>query len=297
MLSHRFAFVVLCITVISGATVLHPTSSKECVGLGGVATNNCVETGNDNLVLEGSQTTNSRSQSEHGSENRDNRRVMDGTYRDTRNAAPITDHAPPDAPQDYGTRPAVDCESPSTPCSLIPTTPTPSPTTSPTARTIPAVTLTDLAVFRPATPSLTSEPDRAGIAGLPVNLVATAHAQTLHGTLFELPVAVRFTPHHYTFTHGDGTAASTRTGGTSWKITGDPQFTPSATSHTYAQRGTYSATVTVSYSPAVDFGDGVWRPVAGYVAATSTPQSIRIYEAHTALVAHTCIEDPRGPGC
>ncbi len=25
--------------------------------------------------------------------------------------------------------------------------------------------------------------------------------------------------------------------------------------------------------------------------------SIRIYEAHTMLVAHTCTEDPTGPGC
>ncbi|QAY60218.1 hypothetical protein ET475_09610 [Microbacterium protaetiae] len=120
---------------------------------------------------------------------------------------------------------------------------------------------------------------------------------TVQGTLFDFAVAVRFSPHHFTFDYGDGSTTTTDTGGRSWTSTGDPQFTPTPTSHAYSDRGEYPASVTVFYSPEVNFGDGIWRPVAGYIAAASSAQSIRIYEAHTALVAHTCDEDPTGPGC
>nr|WP_274637696.1 hypothetical protein [Microbacterium bovistercoris] len=159
------------------------------------------------------------------------------------------------------------------------------------------MTLNDLVSFRPTPPTLTSEPDRVGIAGLPLNLVAATSTQTLHGELFDFAVAVRFVPHHFDWSYGDGGGSTTRTGGTTWAHNGDAQFTPTGTSHTYSERGTYRATVTVSYAPSVNFGDGRWRPVAGYVTATSSAQSIRILEAHTALVAHTCTEDPSGPGC
>ncbi|WP_344782287.1 hypothetical protein [Microbacterium kribbense] len=176
-------------------------------------------------------------------------------------------------------------------------TPSPKPSPTPTQRTIPAITLTDLVSFRPAPPRLASEPDGIGVAGLPLNLVATTSMQRLTGTLFDFPVTVRFAPHHYDWHYGDGATQTTAGGGATWAATGDPQFTPTPTSHTYTQRGTYTASVTVFYAPDVNFGDGIWRPVAGYVTATSTTQSIRILEARTALVAHTCVEDPAGPGC
>ena len=210
-------------------------------------------------------------------------------------SAPVRAAPAPDPPEVLDAT-AVDCESPAIPCT---TTPTPDTDTGEpgTARSIPTVTITDLASFRPDTPGLASEPDRVGIAGLPTNLVATTRTQTLHGVLLGFTVRVRFTPDHYTFTHGDGTTSTTATPGESWQTTGDVQFTPTATSHAYTDRGRYTATVTVAYAPAVDFGDGTWRPVTGYITATSPGQSIRIYEAHTALVAHTCTEDPHGQGC
>ena len=190
---------------------------------------------------------------------------------------------------------AFECVSLSEPCALPTPTATPAPTA--TSRSIPAVTITDLASFRPAAAGLASEPDHAGVAGLPVNLTTSASTHTVRGTLFDFDVTVRFTPDHYTFDYGDGATTTTDTGGRSWTSTGDPQFTPTSTSHTYSERGEYTATVTISYSPDVNFGDGIWRPVAGYITAASPGDTIHIYEAHTALVAHTCQEDPAGPGC
>jgi hypothetical protein len=174
-------------------------------------------------------------------------------------------------------------------------TPTPAPATS--TNPIPTVTLTDLVTFRPTPPTLGTEPDHVGVAGLPLNLVAAAPPQTLHGELFDHDVSVRFTPHHFTWTYGDGTTSTTTTPGGSWTQRGDAQFTPTPTSHVYAERGTYTAAVTVSYRPVVTFDTGQTQAVAGYVTSTSAAQSIRILEARTALVAYTCTEDPTGPGC
>jgi len=215
-------------------------------------------------------------------------------------------NTPPDTHPGTGTAPAaepdppehlnpiaVDCESPTTPCAL----PTPHPDPTPHNNdTIPTITLHDLATFHPTPPTLTSEPDHTGIAGLPVNLTTTTGTQTLHGTLFHHPVTVHLTPHHYTFTHGDGTTTTTHTPGTPWTTTATPQFTPTDTSHTYTQPGHYQATLTIAYTPTITI-QNTTQTIPGYLTTTSTPQTITIYQAHTALVAHTCTENPHAPGC
>lgn len=166
-----------------------------------------------------------------------------------------------------------------------------------TVVTIPDLTLEDLASFRPATPSLTGQPTGFGVAGMPANLVAAASVQTIPGTVLDWDVTVRFTPVAFEFDHGDGTVAVHTTGGATWEQLGQPQLTPTATSHVYRARGTYSVAVTVRYEASVDFGTGVWRPVPGFVTATSGGYRVQILEARTALVDQTCVEDPDGPGC
>ncbi|MDQ0725101.1 hypothetical protein QFZ21_000101 [Microbacterium sp. W4I20] len=160
----------------------------------------------------------------------------------------------------------------------------------------PAITITDLAQFAPAPTPLAGEPSNLGIAGMATNFVATASVTTASGTLFGLPIAVRFTPSAYDFHYGDGTDATTTSGGQSWDALGQAQFTPTATSHVYRDRGAYSADVDVRYTAEVDLGTG-WIPVAGELTADGPPQEIRIFEAHTALVAYTCDQKPSSPGC
>ena len=99
------------------------------------------------------------------------------------------------------------------------------------------------------------------------------------------------------FDYGDGSTARSTTGGTSWAALGQAQFTPTATSHAYRERGTYPIGVTVQYAASVDFGSGSWRPVAGYVTASSGGYDVQVLEARTALVGKTCLENPGGPGC
>lgn len=163
--------------------------------------------------------------------------------------------------------------------------------------TVPDLTLADLASFRPARPSLSGEPAGFGVVGMPANLVATASEQSIPGTVLGWDVTVRFTPVAFVFDHGDGTSAVASTGGATWESLGQAQFTPTATSHAYGRRGTYDVSVTVRYEASVDFGSGTWRPVPGYVTASTGGYAVEVVEVRTALVERTCHENPRGPGC
>ncbi|WEK60140.1 MAG: hypothetical protein P0Y60_12455 [Candidatus Microbacterium colombiense] len=156
--------------------------------------------------------------------------------------------------------------------------------------------MSDLASFSPASATAVGEPGNVGIAGMPTNFVAAASAHTRTGTLFGFPLTLRFTPSGYDFTYGDGERATTATGGRPWSDLGQAQFTATGTSHVYEERGTYLAEVDVRYTATVNFGGG-WFPVAGELTADGPTQEIRIFEAHTALVAHSCAQRPTGPGC
>jgi len=160
----------------------------------------------------------------------------------------------------------------------------------------PAVTLADLVSFRPAMPQFAGEPAGFGVVRMPTNFVAAATAQDIPGVLLGYPVTVRFVPVAYVFDYGDGRTLRTATGGVAWAASGSPQFTPTDTSHVYQARGTYVSSVTTEYSAAVDFGAG-WRPVDGVVTARTGDYPVQVVEVRTALVAHTCAEDPHGPGC
>ncbi len=161
----------------------------------------------------------------------------------------------------------------------------------------PDVTLADLASFRPAKPTLAGEPTGFGVVGMPTNVVATASEQRIPGTILGWDVTVRFVPAGFVFDYGDGVTARTGSGGATWQRLGQAQFTPTATSHVYGARGTYPVSVSVQYAASVDFGYGTWRPVAGFVTATTGGYGVRVVEVRTALVDETCSEDPRGPGC
>ncbi len=158
------------------------------------------------------------------------------------------------------------------------------------------LTITDVAQFAPAPVTTAGEPGNVGIAGMPTNFVAAAAVHTRAGTLFDRPISVRFTPVRFGFAFGDGTAATSNTGGRSWASLGQAQFTPTPTSHTYRDRGTYSAHVTVHYTAEVDIGGG-WFPIDGELSIDGPARQIRVYEAETALVARTCVEQPGAPGC
>jgi hypothetical protein len=157
-------------------------------------------------------------------------------------------------------------------------------------------TLSDVASFAPRLAPLVPEPGGFGIAGLPVNVVAAATTHTQTGELFDLPVTVRFRPVSYRFDYGDGATTDSSTGGLTWDELGAAPFTPTATSHIYQRRGTYTLRAAVHFAADVDFGAG-WERVPGLLALPAGTADIRILQAHTALVERTCLDDPSGTGC
>ncbi|WP_157541107.1 hypothetical protein [Microbacterium sp. XT11] len=159
-----------------------------------------------------------------------------------------------------------------------------------------AITITDLAQFAPEPPTLTTEPATAGIAGTPTNFLTTATPHTRTGTLFHHPLTIHFTPTHYTYDYGDTTTLTLTTPARTWNDLTQPDFTPTPTSHTYTHRGTYTTTVTTHWTATIDLGTGP-IPIPGELTTTSPPHTLTIYEAHTALVTHTCTEQPTAPGC
>lgn len=158
------------------------------------------------------------------------------------------------------------------------------------------VSMSDIASLAPAPVTVTQEPDGVGVVGLPVNVSASATTHQRSTVLLDLPVEVRFTPLSYTFRYGDGSTREAASGGTSWSAANLAAFTETATSHVYASRGDYVITVDVHYGADVDFGSG-WRPVDGTLTVPSSATGVEIFEARTALVEHTCAEDPAGVGC
>lgn len=160
----------------------------------------------------------------------------------------------------------------------------------------PDFTITDVARFAPDPSPISGEPDNVGVAGLAANFVSPAKAHVVHGELLGYSISVRFTPKTYVFHYGDGSSRTSATGGRTWSELGQAQFTATPTSHAYAERGTYTARADVSYTAEIGLADR-WHPLAGQLTIEGADQSIRVYEAKTALVARTCEEQPTAPGC
>jgi len=186
-------------------------------------------------------------------------------------------------------------DSGTTRCAPRPNRPAP-PAVTAQAPGTPTITISDLARFAPASVLATTEPGNVGIAGMPTNFIGAATPQIQGGALFGVPLRIRFTPAGYDYTYGDGNSATVTSPGQTWATLGQAQFTPTATSHVYRTPGRYVAEVDVRYTAEVDLGGG-WLPVSGQLTTDGAEQELRILEARTALVAHTCAENPAGVGC
>ena len=177
-----------------------------------------------------------------------------------------------------------------------PTTADPAPGTPAT----PAVTIRDVATFRPELAVLTSEPDGWAVRGLDANFIATGGSSTRSGTLLGVTADVRFTPIAWQFDYGDATEPrSTATPGATWQSLGLTEFDETATSHVYDTSGTYTVTLLVDYAAEYRLGaTGPYIPIPGTLAIPSAPITLVVADsATTALVDRDCTAHPRGPGC
>lgn len=175
-------------------------------------------------------------------------------------------------------------------CDVIVTPPGGGPAAAPAA---PAISITDLAQFRPVVGELVVEPDGWGVVGTPTNFYATAETHTMDGTLLGAPIQVRWTPSEFRFDYGDGTRETTAAPGDAW---GDATWTETSTSHTYTSRDDVTAHLTVVFTAEVNVGSG-WFPVPGALPVDAPAQAVKLFAVDTVLTDGDCLDDPSAPGC
>jgi hypothetical protein len=151
------------------------------------------------------------------------------------------------------------------------------------AEPAPAVTISDLARFLPASAALHAEPDGWAVVGVPANFWADATSVTVSGELLDRAAQVRFTPQAYRFDYGDGSSRTAAAAGSPWSALGQEELTETPTSHVYRARGAVRARVTVVYSAQYRFAGGPWIAVAGAVSGTTPSQRVLVVVARTAL--------------
>ncbi len=160
-----------------------------------------------------------------------------------------------------------------------------------------AVTLADIASFRPDPSVDNMEPNGWTIAGLDTNFYATGGAHIKDGTLLGQPASVRFTPVTWYWSYGDGTSASRAFPGGTWAAQGIREFDPTGTSHVYREYGTYYIDLDVDYAAEYRFAGGSWTPIAGVLTLPANRLVITAGNAKTVLVERECTRNPVGPGC
>ncbi|SIN89965.1 hypothetical protein SAMN05443544_1719 [Agromyces cerinus subsp. cerinus] len=178
-------------------------------------------------------------------------------------------------------------------CATPPTTPETPASPAPAV----TVTLRDIASFIPAKPGNTMEPGGWAVEDLPANFVAEASAQVVSGTLLGQPADVRFTPIGYRWRHSDGGVVESGTAGATWVALGQREFTPTGTSHVYAESGEYTVTLEAVLRAEYRFGGSGWRSIAGTLAVSGDPQRVLVGEFDTVLTNGDCNANPSGPGC
>lgn len=159
------------------------------------------------------------------------------------------------------------------------------------------VRISDLVNIRPMAATWQMEPSGWMLVGLPANFIAQASAHTESGLLLGFAADVHFTPVGYRWDYGDGTARTTTSGGATWAAQGLPEFSETATSHTFAASGGYTIAVAVVYTAEYRFAGQGWRTIDGTLAVPQSPLAALAGDARTVLVAEDCIRNPRGPGC
>ncbi len=140
----------------------------------------------------------------------------------------------------------------------------------------PPSSISELGAFVPERPGASNEPGDWSMPRLPTNFFATARTHRQSGELAGWPIEVRFIPHRYHWSFGDGNRATFSEPGQSWAALRVRQFQPTPTSYVYQQPGNYQVSVRVEYRAEFRFVGESWRPLSGTVSSTSPTSRIRV---------------------
>lgn len=161
----------------------------------------------------------------------------------------------------------------------------------------PAVTLRDIALFRPQPATQRMQPDGWMIVGLDTNFYALIDRHIVSGSLLGAAADVRFTPVGYRWRYGDGSSARLTSKGSTWQALGASEFDPTPTSHIYRASGTYVIDLDVEYTAEYRFAGGGWVPLSGTIVLPANRLVATAGDAVTVLVDRHCAQPPAGVGC
>ncbi|MEL0626579.1 hypothetical protein V6245_06435 [Salinibacterium amurskyense] len=159
------------------------------------------------------------------------------------------------------------------------------------------ITISDIASFRPQSPTAGMQPNQWMIVGLDTNFYANTSAHVVDGTLFGGTAQVRFTPIGYDWDYGDGSTSSLGTAGATWAKSKIAEFDPTPTSHVFDEPGNYTITLAVTYAAEYRVADSGWQNVVGTLTIVAPPLTATAGHATTVLVDQDCIANPTGIGC
>lgn len=160
-----------------------------------------------------------------------------------------------------------------------------------------AVTLSDIAHFRPAPGRNHMEPRGWTIVGLPTNFYAQSSTHVVTGELRGAPAWVRFTPVGYRWWYGDGSTRYSTTRGSTWSALRVGEFDRTPTSHVYAAPGRYSIDLSIVFRAEYRYAGESFHPIAGTLAVPANRLVAVAGSTATVLVEDDCTRNPGGPGC
>ena len=175
--------------------------------------------------------------------------------------------------------------------------PRPAQPATPDLPAVPEITRDDLQRFVPENPTIATQPAGWTVAGMPTNMLAGARRHVIAGSVLGWPVEVAFVPAGYRWNYGDGTSGVTSSPGATWQAAGVREFTPTPTSHTYVNPGTYTVRVDAVYRVSYRFSGFSWQDVSGEVTAPSGPATLVTARFDRALVNSSCAVSPYSSGC
>jgi hypothetical protein len=161
------------------------------------------------------------------------------------------------------------------PAPPVPQAPSTGTTTPASPPTLPR-SVSEVGQFTPEQPSLTIQPGDWSMPRLPTNVIANARIHVQSGELAGWPIEVRFIPHRYHWSFGDGNQKTFSEAGRTWAAWGLRQFQPTPTSHVYERPGSYQLSVRVEYQAEFRFVGGSWQSLSGTVSSTSQTSRIRV---------------------
>jgi hypothetical protein len=157
----------------------------------------------------------------------------------------------------------------------------------------------------PLTPSTpTTQPTGPDLlTGLGLVVRTNPDPQDIPTDLLGYPLTVRATPTEFTWDFGDGTTRTTTGPGHPYPSDyhpgrSDPLYPPGVIGHPYPTLGTYTPTLTTTWTGEYLLtGTTTWHPINGTATTTTTLPTVTIHETKTHLVEDNCHENPHGPGC